>query len=268
MSMLEGHTTVVTGAGGGIGLDVVRRFAAEGAKVVAVDLKWSDESRDSLADVADDVDLRVADVTDPESVATIYREFPEADQLVTCAGIREVSPALDITLGEWRRVLDVNLTGTFVTCQAAARAMRDHGNGGSIVTVTSVAGMIGISARPAYSASKAGIIGLTRNLAVDLAPIGVRVNSIAPGQIRTPLTEPYWQDDAFREGLAQTIPIGRGGYPDDVGKVALFLVSDLSAYVTGTVTPIDGGWIAEKSFASPGAASDAYLRGQSVDDAS
>jgi NAD(P)-dependent dehydrogenase (short-subunit alcohol dehydrogenase family) len=265
MSLLEGKTAVVTGAGGGIGIDVARLFAAEGAAVVALDLKWEDTATAALREASPAAEARSVDVTDPAALEAVYAEFPEADVLVTCAGIREVTPALEIELAEWQRVLDVNLTGTFVACQAAGRAMRAHGKGGAIVTVTSVAGMIGIAGRPAYSASKAGIIGLTRNLAVELAGVGVTVNSIAPGQIRTPLTEPYWQNDAFREGLAQTIPIGRGGYPDDVSKVALFLASDLGAYVTGTVIPIDGGWVAEKSFAPPGPASEAYLNSQSVD---
>jgi NAD(P)-dependent dehydrogenase (short-subunit alcohol dehydrogenase family) len=132
--------------------------------------------------------------------------------------------------------------------------------------MTSVAGMVGIAARPAYSASKGGVIGLMRNLAIEFSGFGVRVNTIAPGQIRTPMTEPYWQDDEFRAGLAETIPLGRGGEPADVSSVALFLVSDLSRYVTGTVLPVDGGWVIYKSFALPGAGSGAFLQTQSVDD--
>jgi NAD(P)-dependent dehydrogenase (short-subunit alcohol dehydrogenase family) len=266
MRSLDGRRAVVTGAAGGLGADITRLFAAEGASVLATDVVEAEEFWSRVELDGDGVEYRRLDVTDAEAVGAAFEAVPEIDTLVHCTGIREVQPALELDPEEWRRVLEVNLSGTFFCCQAAGRAMRAGGRGGSIVAMTSVAGMVGVAARPAYSASKAGMIGLVRSMAVEFAEFGVRVNAIAPGQIRTPLTEAYWSDDAFREGLAETIPLGRGGHPPDVSSVALFLASDLAGYVTGTVVPVDGGWVISKSFAVPGAASDAYLGAQSTRD--
>lgn len=266
MSLLEGRLIVVAGAAGGLGAEIVRLFAAEGARVVAADIATEEAFRDALGEELPAVGYRRLDLTDAEAVTDLFEAAAGLDGFVNCTGIREVQPALELTLDEWRRVLDVNLTGTFLACQAAGRAMKREGTEGALVTMTSVSGMVGVAARAAYSASKAGVIGLMRNLAVEFAEFGVRVNTIAPGQIRTPLTEPYWQDESFREGLAETIPLGRGGEPADVATVALFLVSDLSRYMTGTVLPVDGGWVIYKSFALPGAASEAYLRRQRTDE--
>jgi NAD(P)-dependent dehydrogenase (short-subunit alcohol dehydrogenase family) len=266
MKQLDGRRVVVSGAAGGLGADIVRLFAEEGASVVATDLADEAGFRGAVGQGAEGVEYRTVDVTDPDAVGELFEQVDDLDGFVNCTGIREVLPALDLSLEEWSRVLDVNLTGTFLTCQAAGRAMKRHGNGGSIVAMTSVAGMVGVAARAAYSASKGGVIGLMRNLAIEFAGFGVRVNTIAPGQIRTPMTERYWQDESFREGLAETIPLGRGGDPADVSTVALFLVSDMAGYLTGTVTPVDGGWVIYKSFALPGAGSDAFLGARPTED--
>jgi NAD(P)-dependent dehydrogenase (short-subunit alcohol dehydrogenase family) len=163
--------------------------------------------------------------------------------------VREIGDVYTMAAEEWDNVIAVNLSGTFYCCQAAARSMRDAG-GGAIVNISSVGGLIGLARRPAYTAAKHGVIGLTKSLARDLGPAGIRVNAICPGLIRTPLTEQYFAADAFEEGLRTVVPQGRTGVPADVADAALYLASDQSAYVNGIALTVDGGWLAEKSFAA------------------
>ena len=143
--------------------------------------------------------------------------------------------------------------------------MRD-GGGGVIVNISSVGGLIGLARRPAYTASKHGVVGLTKSLARDLGPAGIRVNAICPGVIRTPLTEQYFTDDAFEEGLRTVVPQGRVGIAADVADAALYLASDHSAYVSGIALTVDGGWLAEKSFAAGDAAASTFLAPHEPDD--
>ncbi len=132
--------------------------------------------------------------------------------------------------------------------------MRESG-GGAIVNLASVGGLIGLSHRPAYTAAKHGIVGLTKSLARDLAPAGIRVNALCPGVIRTPMTEQYFSDESFEQELAVSVPLGRYGEVGDVAQAALYLASDGAAYVTGVALPVDGGWLAEKSFVGGGGSS-------------
>jgi NAD(P)-dependent dehydrogenase (short-subunit alcohol dehydrogenase family) len=136
--------------------------------------------------------------------------------------------------------------------------MRESG-GGAIVNISSVGGLIGLARRPAYTAAKHGVIGLTKSLARDLGPAGIRVNAICPGLIRTPLTEQYFAEAAFEEGLQTVIPQGRPGTAADVADAALYLASDQSAYVSGVALTVDGGWLAEKSFAAGAQAESTFL---------
>lgn len=258
--LLKGRVAVVTGAGSGIGREIARVFAAEGARIAGFDL-----SADAGAAVVEELVAAGAeapfalagDVRDPGAVdaaaARICAEAGRIDVLVNCAGTREIRNVLEITPEEWRAVIDVNLNGVFYWCQSAARRMRESG-GGSIVNLSSVGGLIGLSNRPAYSASKHAIVGLTKSLSHDLAPDGIRVNAICPGVIRTPMTESYWSDERFERDLETVVPLGRAGVADDVAQAALYLASPLSSYVTGVALPVDGGWLAEKSFAVPGGA--------------
>ncbi len=185
------------------------------------------------------------------------------DVLVCSAGVREIGDVYTMATEEWDNVIAVNLSGTFYCCQAAARRMRQNddgaGGGGAIVNVASVGGQIGLARRPAYTASKHGVVGLTKSLARDLGPAGIRVNAICPGLIRTPLTEQYFAEDAFEEGLRTVVPLGRAGLAADVADAALYLASDQSAYVNGVALTVDGGWLAEKSFAAGEAAEAGFL---------
>jgi NAD(P)-dependent dehydrogenase (short-subunit alcohol dehydrogenase family) len=237
--MLENRVVLVTGAASGIGREIASRFQREGARVTGFD---SADAADIVGDVRSAADVESA-------VAAVVAAEGRLDVLVNSAGVREIGDVYTMAADEWENVIAVNLSGTFYCCQAVAREMRDTG-GGSIVNIASVGGLIGLARRPAYTAAKHGVIGLTKSLARDLGPAGIRVNAICPGLIRTPLTEQYFQDDAFEEGLRTIVPQGRAGTPTDVANAALYLASDQSAYVSGVALTVDGGWLAEKSFAA------------------
>jgi len=252
--LLTDRVALVTGAGSGIGREVAELFAAEGARIAALDrspeagegLVASLRERSAGEPLFVEVDVRSA-----AEVEAALRRVTEAtgrvDVLVNSAGVREIGDVYSLPPEEWENVIAINLSGTFYCCQAAARSMRETG-GGSIVNLSSVGGLTGLSHRPAYSAAKHGIVGLTKSLARDLAPAGIRVNALCPGVIRTPLTEQYFADDGFERELEVTVPLRRHGTTADVAQAALYLASDMSAYVTGVALPVDGGFLAEKSF--------------------
>jgi NAD(P)-dependent dehydrogenase (short-subunit alcohol dehydrogenase family) len=245
--MLENRVVLVTGAASGIGREIAERFAREGARVTGFD-------RAGDADIRGDV-RSAAEVE--RAVAQVVAAEGRLDVLVNSAGVREIGDVYTMATDEWDNVIAVNLSGTFYCCQAAARPMREAGRG-AIVNISSVGGLIGLARRPAYTAAKHGVIGLTKSLARDLGPAGVRVNAICPGLIRTPLTERYF-DEAFEEGLRTVVPQGRAGAPSDVADAALYLASDQSAYVNGIALTVDGGWLAEKSFAAGEDAAASFL---------
>ena len=248
---------LVTGAASGIGREIAERFAREGARVVGFD---------RTGDVAIHGDVRSpADVE--RAVDQVVKSERRIDVLVCSAGVREIGDVYTMATEEWDNVIAVNLSGTFYCCQAAARHMRE-GGGGAIVNISSVGGLIGLARRPAYTAAKHGILGLTKSLARDLGPAGIRVNAICPGLIRTPLTEQYFAEDAFEEGLRTVIPQGRAGIAADVADAALYLASDQSAYVNGIALTVDGGWLAEKSFAAGEAAAASFLAANETTDPS
>ena len=262
---LEGRTALVTGAASGIGLGIARRFLEEGASVVFTDV---DEER--LKAAAPEREPRAAtcraDVAEPadaeDAVDLAVRTFGSIDVLVNNAGIVGWTDFADTTIEQWKRVMDVNVTGMFLFARAAAARMRslprDPERTRSIINLASllaqyndlasVEGHVAMasSGHPQvhYNASKGAVVMLTRALAVELAPDGIRVNALAPGVTETPLTAANLQDSARRSWYLDRIPMGRFGRPAEIAGAAVFLASDDASYVTGVSLPVDGGFLA------------------------
>jgi NAD(P)-dependent dehydrogenase (short-subunit alcohol dehydrogenase family) len=238
MASLEGRRALVTGAGTGIGAATVARFEAEGAKVFGVDV------------VAGYPGL-VADVTDPDELSAAILSAGELDICVANAGVSLMEPFLEGGLGSWRRVVDVNLLGVMLTLQAAAGAMP---RGGRLLATASIAGLHGEREAAAYCASKAGVIALVRTLAIELAPLGITVNAVAPGQIETGMNRRDLElvservgrpaEDVLRDHLDRNVPMRRMGAPEEVAALFAFLASDDAAFISGAVIPVDGGELA------------------------
>lgn len=246
---LTGKTALVTGASGGIGRGLVLALAEAGADVFAVG-----RSADALTDACEAVSraggkasVIRADVTRLDEIESAVHRAAERsgrlDILVTCAGVQVRKPALDIAEAEWDRLMGVNLKAVFFSCQAAGRIMKAQGDG-RIVNMTSLTAEIGLPHLSAYGASKGGVNQLTKALAVEWAPFGIRVNAVGPGRLRTAMTESLFQDEAVRDSFLRAIPLGRAGVPDDLAGAVVFLASDASAYITGQSLYVDGGWLA------------------------
>jgi NAD(P)-dependent dehydrogenase (short-subunit alcohol dehydrogenase family) len=247
--MSKQQTIFVTGGASGIGLAIVRAIAEEGWRVIVCDLDQSnlDRAREMLARVNGLLNFERLDVTDEESVlrmiARCDQEIGPLTGLVNSAGIASDTPSLDTTTALFRKILEVNLIGSFTVSREAARHMRKHG-GGSIVNIASVSGIRGNSGRVAYGASKGGVITMTKVMAVELAPFGIRVNAIAPGPIETPLVRDVHTEQA-RASWLSTVPQRRYGTPDEIAGAAIFLLDDRrSSYLTGQTICVDGGFTA------------------------
>ncbi|HEX2314800.1 MAG TPA: SDR family oxidoreductase [Thermomonospora sp.] len=243
---LSGRTALVTGGAQGIGLGVVRRLHEAGANVVLADVDKETAEKAALEFTgAGRVRAVVGDVSRPEDADAMVRAAVDAfgglDILVNNAGVYQGSAFLDLTPDVARRTLEVNLLGVLFCSQAAARRMIEQGRGGKIITVNSVESVnpsvLGLAH---YAASKSGVAGLIKTMALELAPHGIAVNNLCPGGTRTPGLSRVLDDAAVRE-FEKTVPMGRIGLADEMGRVALFLASDLSSFMTGTQVIVDGG---------------------------
>lgn len=247
---LSDRTAIITGASSGIGNAIAAELAADGANV-AITSRAKARAQEAAADLETTSGRAIgvqADVTDPDSVtgmveATIA-EFGRLDIMVNNAGINIRGPAEEFDPGDWQEVIDVNLSGVFYGSKAAGRQMIVQGDGGHIVNVSSIMGEVGLHERAAYSASKGGVNNLTRTLAVEWAEHDIHVNAIAPGYIRTEMTEDALSDVGFTdENVRNRTPLGRWGTPREVATSVRFLVRG-GHFVTGEILHADGGWLA------------------------
>lgn len=253
MARFEGRGVLVTGGGSGIGAAAVRAFAAEGASIAIGDRDLAAAAALAAELSQDCVQAFALDVADRGSaeafIAGAAARLGRLDVLVNCAGVREIAPVLDLDPQEWRRVVSINLDGTFHVSQCFARAVRRQGGPAAIVNISSSAGLMGIPHRAAYVAAKHGVVGLTKEMAMELGPIGVRVNAIAPGSVRTPLTERYFSQPEMVRRLNASHPLGRVAHPEEIARAILFLASEEDAgFITGAVLPVDGGYTAGKGW--------------------
>jgi NAD(P)-dependent dehydrogenase (short-subunit alcohol dehydrogenase family) len=246
--LLNGKTAVISGAASprGIGFATARLFAKHGARVAILDLDEAGAQR-AAAELGNEHRGITCDVTDLEGCKRAARQVMEAfgavDILVNNAGITQPVKTMDITEADWRRIIDVNMTGVLYLSQAFIPHMRERKQG-SIACMSSVSAQRGggIFGGPHYSAAKAGVLGLAKAMARELGPDGIRVNSVTPGLIQTDITGGKLTDE-MRQEITKGIPLARLGNAEDVAGIYLFLASDLSAYVTGAVIDVNGGML-------------------------
>lgn len=239
------QVALVTGAARGIGLATAKRFLAEGWRVALIDIDGDNLNRTFAALARPDVTMAVTcDVANPADVEHAFEltatRFGRLDALVNNAGIAIFKPILEVTYEDWSRVLAVNLTGPFLCTQAAAPLMRDSG-GGAIVNITSISGLRASTLRTAYGTSKAGLAHLTKQQAVELASLNIRVNAVAPGPVDTAMAKAVHTPE-IRADYHDHMPLNRYGLEEELAETIFFLCSPRASYITGQVIAVDGGF--------------------------
>lgn len=244
--LLTGRTAVVTGAARGLGLAMARGFLEHGATVVLADLDSAavtEAARTLTGDGLDRVTPFPCDVTDEAAVAALAEcavaEGDGLDVWVNNAGVLRNGTMEEMPLADFRLLIDVHVLGTWLGTKYAGRHMAAHGRGGAIVNISSIGGKAGLAGQTNYSAAKAAIVGLTKSAAKELAPEGIRVNTILPGIIRTAMTAQLSEQDLAAR--LTDVPLGRIGRPEEIADAALFLASDMSSFVTGAALEVSGG---------------------------
>lgn len=243
---LSGRTALVTGGANGIGFAIASQLAASGARVAINDIDPG-AADDAARQIGGGAFAAAGDVSDPERVDqmidTVNAHAP-IDILVNNAGISQPLVSISrLTPDEWQRVIDVNVRGTFLVSRAVCRGMRARGSG-AIVNIASITGIAGFAASHAYGVSKAAVIMLTQTLACEMARHGIRVNAVAPGVVAAPMLDRMTGDGEQLAQVLARVPLGRLGEPQEIASSVAFLCSDLASYITGTVLPVDGGWLA------------------------
>lgn len=244
---LGGRRALVTGAGRGIGLAIAQALAAVGAHVTLAARTKTEvfEAAKALQKENLKADALVMDVTDIEQTAALIAEHGPFDILVNNAGTNRPGPILDMTLNDFDAIMNLNVRATYFATQAVVAGLRQAGRGGSIINISSQMGHVGSSGRTIYCASKHALEGMTKAMAVELGSDNIRVNTVCPTFIETPLTDPYLQDAAFRSLVLSKIKLGRIGQVEDIVGGVIFLASEASSMMTGSALKIDGGWTAE-----------------------
>lgn len=240
---LKGKTAIVTGSRQGIGLGIAKKLHSLGSNVVVSDLSLEDCGK-VCKELGDRCIAVKCDVSNGDEVKEMIRKamekFGRLDIMVNNAGIFPHKGFLELDEDMWEKTIDINLKGVFYCTQEAAKVM---GKGGRIISISSIASHIGFQGFAHYCASKAGVDGFTRSVALELAGKGITVNAICPGLIETPGVEDTFKDPEFLKKTLAGIPLGRAGKPEDIANLAAFLASDEASYITGQTIVVDGGWI-------------------------
>jgi NAD(P)-dependent dehydrogenase (short-subunit alcohol dehydrogenase family) len=247
---LQGKTALITGASKGLGKAMALALAEHGVRLALVsrNLEQLNETAAAVRTLGAEAAVFQADVTDEAQIAQLEKavteKFGRVQILINNAGINIRKPITDFTLAEWRQVMDTNLTGVFLMCRAFVPQMKGQGYG-RILNLTSMMSHVSIAGRTAYSASKTGLLGFTRALALELAPEKITVNGISPGPIATEMNAPLMQNPELNQQFISKIPLGRWGKVGEIGQLAVYLCSEDAGFITGTDVLIDGGWTAQ-----------------------
>lgn len=241
---LDGKVAVITGAASGIGLACAKAFIEKGAVVCLLDR--SEDSVKKAAQILDTPYAFSADITDMQSLSSVKKDILKSlgriDILINSAGIGDIEWAEDMLEETWRKVINVNLTGTFLASQCFGKQMINQNNGGKIISIASQAALVAIDKHVAYSASKAGVVSMTQSLAYEWGKYGIQVNCISPTATETPMIRGYWDVEPRRSETLKNTPAGRYCHPEEIALCAVFLSSEASNMITGANIVIDGGY--------------------------